>query len=68
MAILLQSSMFAFTPHINKGTIEEISIEKACSELGITEAELKEFNKDFFGRLFGIKLTVQKITRELKYG
>ncbi len=48
MAILLQSSMFAFTPHINKGSIEEISIEKACSELGITEAELKEFNKDFF--------------------
>lgn len=51
MAILLQSSMFAFTPHINKGSIEEISIKKACSELGITEAELKEFNKDFFGHV-----------------
>lgn len=51
MTILLQSSMFAFTPHINRGKNEEISIEKAYSELRITEAELKEFNKEFFGHI-----------------
>lgn len=51
MTILLQTPMFAFAPHINRGSFEGISIEKACSELRITESELKEFNKDFFGHV-----------------
>ena len=49
-AILLSATqLFAFTPHINKGRIEEISVAQACAEMKIPEAELRELNKDFYG-------------------
>ena len=45
------SSLFSLTPHINKGQIEELSLEQGIRELQLTEKELKEINKDFFGVL-----------------
>ena len=50
MALTLSATqLFGFTPHINKGRIEEISVAQACAEMKIPEAELKELNKDFYG-------------------
>ena len=50
LAVLLSATqLFAFTPHINKGRIEEISVAQACAEMKIPEAELRELNKDFYG-------------------
>lgn len=46
---LSATQLFAFTPHINKGRIEEISVAQACAEMKIPEAELRELNKDFYG-------------------
>ena len=45
---LSATQLFAFTPHINKGRIEEISVARACAEMKIPEAELKELNKNCF--------------------
>lgn len=45
------SKLFSLTPHINKGQIEELSLEQGIRELQLTEKELKEINKDFFGVL-----------------
>ena len=50
LAVLSSATqLFAFTPHINKGRIEEISVAQACAEMKIPEAELRELNKDFYG-------------------
>lgn len=51
LALLSTTQLFAFTPHINKGRIEEISVAQACAEMRIPEAELKELNKEFYGEL-----------------
>lgn len=51
LALLSTTQLFAFTPHINKGRIEEISVAQACAEMRIPEAELKELNKEFYGVL-----------------
>lgn len=52
LAFLLSSTqLFAFMPHINKGAIEEISMAQATRELQLTEKELKDINKEFFGVL-----------------
>lgn len=48
---LSTTQLFAFTPHINKGRIEEISLSQATRELQLTEKELKDINKEFFGVL-----------------
>ncbi|MBD5433989.1 MAG: hypothetical protein HDR35_06840 [Treponema sp.] len=49
LAVLSSATqVFAFTPHINKGRIEEISVARACAEMKIPEAELKELNKNCF--------------------
>ena len=48
---LSATQLFAFTPHINKGRIEEISVAQATRELQLTEKELKDINKEFFGVL-----------------
>lgn len=50
-ALLTSAQLFAFTPHINKGRIEEIGVAQACAEMRIPEAELKELNKEFYGVL-----------------
>lgn len=52
LAVLSSATqLFAFTPHINKGRIEEISVARATRELQLTEKELKDINKEFFGVL-----------------
>ena len=52
LAVLSSATqLFAFTPHINKGHIEEISVAQATRELQLTEKELKDINKEFFGVL-----------------
>lgn len=52
LAVLSSATqLFAFTPHINKGRIEEISVAQATMELQLTEKELKDINKEFFGVL-----------------
>lgn len=48
---LCAAGVFALTPHINKGHIEEISLAQATRELQLTEKELKDINKEFFGVL-----------------
>jgi len=45
------SSAFALTPHINKGRLEEISLSQGMKELGLSQKELKDINKDFYGVL-----------------
>ena len=44
-------SAFALTPHINKGRLEEISLSQGMKELGLSQKELKDINKDFYGVL-----------------
>lgn len=51
LALLSSTQLFAFMPHINKGAIEEISLAQATRELQLTEKELKDINKEFFGVL-----------------
>lgn len=41
--------IFAITPHINKGRLEQISLEQACQEMKVSAVEIKEFNKKFYG-------------------
>ena len=48
MALALLS---AFTPHINKGKIAQISLQQALEEMRVSESELKELNKNCFGYL-----------------
>lgn len=45
------TNIFALTPHINKGKIEEISLSQGIKELQLSEKELKDINKEFFGIL-----------------
>lgn len=43
--------VFAFTPHINKGKITELTLGQAEKELNLSEIEIKELNKEYFGFL-----------------
>lgn len=45
------TNLFALTPHINKGELEEISLSQAMNELGLSEQEIKDINKEFYGVL-----------------
>ena len=45
------TKFFALTPHINKGELEEISLSQAMNELGLSEQEIKDVNKEFYGVL-----------------
>lgn len=45
------TKLFSLTPHINKGQLKELTLEQGVKELQLTEKELKEINKDFFGVL-----------------
>lgn len=47
----LTANIFSITPHINKGQLEELSLSQALKELQITENELQQLDKDFFGVL-----------------
>ena len=42
-------NLFSITPHINKGKLEQISLEQACQEMKVSAVEIKEFNKKFYG-------------------
>lgn len=48
---LCAAVVFALTPHINKGAIEEIGLAQAMKELHLSEKELKDVNKEFCGVL-----------------
>lgn len=45
------AKFFALTPHINKGRIEELTLIQGIDELKLSEKELKDINKEFFGVL-----------------
>lgn len=45
------TKFFALTPHINKGRIEELTLIQGIDELKLSEKELKDINKEFFGVL-----------------
>ena len=45
------TNLFALTPHTNKGELEEISLSQAMNELGLSEQEIKDINKEFYGVL-----------------
>ena len=45
------TNLFALTPHINKGELEEISLSQAMNELQLSEQEIKDINKEFYGVL-----------------
>lgn len=45
------TNLFALTPYINKGELEEISLSQAMNELGLSEQEIKDINKEFYGVL-----------------
>ena len=45
------TKFFALTPYINKGELEEISLSQAMNELGLSEQEIKDINKEFYGVL-----------------
>lgn len=45
------TNLFALTPHINKGELEEISLSQAMNELELSEQEIKDINKEFYGVL-----------------
>lgn len=45
------TNLFALTPHINKGKIEEISLVQGMKELQLSEQEIKDINKEFYGVL-----------------
>ena len=48
---LLVAKGLALTPHTNKGKIEEISLVQGMKELQLSEQEIKEVNKEFYGVL-----------------
>ena len=42
---------FALTPHINKGKLTELTLEQAVKELQLSQKELQDINKEFYGVL-----------------
>ncbi len=69
IAVILNPLVFAITPHINKGTLNEISVETACTDLKISPEKLKrfetEYTKDFFDLIFnGFKVEKIDIFRQ----
>lgn len=48
LALLSATRLSAFTPHINKGKIAQISLQQALEEMRVSESELKELNKNCF--------------------
>ena len=42
---------FALTPHINKGKLTELPLEQAVKELQLSQKELQDINKEFYGVL-----------------
>ena len=69
VVLLSAIQVFAFTPHINKGSIEEISLSQAIKEMKISETELKELHKEFFGyfEIFDNFPELEKIAENSKY-
>ena len=45
------SCTFALTPHINKGKLTELTLEQAVKELQLSQKELQDINKEFYGVL-----------------
>ena len=45
------SCAFALTPHINKGKLTELTLEQAVKELQLSQKELQDINKEFYGVL-----------------
>ena len=45
------SCVFALTPHINKGKLTELPLEQAVKELQLSQKELQDINKEFYGVL-----------------
>ena len=42
---------FSFIPHINKGKLTELPLEQAVKELQLSQKELQDINKEFYGVL-----------------
>ncbi len=51
LIVLYFANLFALTPHINKGKLEELTLAQGLKELQLSEKELKDINKEFFGAL-----------------
>lgn len=49
--LLFSIQVFAFTPHINKGKLTELTLEQAVKELQLSQKELQDINKEFYGVL-----------------
>ena len=49
--LLSAIQVFAFTPHINKGKLTELTLEQAVKELQLSQKELQNINKEFYGVL-----------------
>lgn len=69
IASMLNSLIFAITPHINKGSLNKISVETACADLKISPEKLKrfeiEYTKNFFDLIFnGFKVEKIDIFRQ----
>ena len=45
------TNLFALTPYINKGEIEEVSLVQGMKEIQLSEQEIKDINKEFYGVL-----------------
>ena len=45
------SCTFALTPHINKGKLTELTLEQTVKELQLSQKELQDINKEFYGVL-----------------
>ena len=48
---VFMSCAFALTPHINKGKLTELTLEQAVKELQLSQKELQDINKEFYGVL-----------------
>ena len=51
VVLLSAIQVFAFTPHINKGKLTELTLEQAVKELQLSQKELQDINKEFYGVL-----------------
>jgi len=47
----LVAELGALTPHINKGKLTELTLEQAVKELQLSQKELQDINKEFYGVL-----------------
>lgn len=51
VVLLSAIQVFALTPHINKGKLIELTLEQAVKELQLSQKELQDINKEFYGVL-----------------